>query len=1731
MTTNSQENPELDGIAIIGMAGRFPGAASVDELWQNLCGGVESTAFFSDAELDPNIDPALRQAPNYVKARGIIDGADRFDAAFFGMSPREAEITDPQQRVFLEIAWAALENAGCDPNTFNGSIGVYAGTGNNTYFPNNIAGRSDVISRAGEIQVMVGNEKDYIATRTSYKLNLKGPSISVHTACSTSLVAVCQAFYALMSYQCDLALAGGISITVPQNSGYLYQEGGMFSSDGLCKPFDAKAEGTVFGNAGGAVVLKRLEEAIADRDTIYAVIRGVGLNNDGAAKVSFAAPSVDGQADAIAMAHAMADVHPETISYVETHGTATPLGDPIEIAALTQAFALKTAAKQFCAIGSVKSNFGHTIAAAGVTGLIKTALALKHRQIPATLHFEKPNPAIDFANSPFYVNAELSEWKAGKTPRRAGVSSFGVGGTNAHVVLEEAPALEPSSPSRPRQLLLLSAKTPSALDSATANLRSHLAQHPEINLADAAYTLQTGRQAFNYRRFAVCSDRTPDPSQGSGGEGAVQVLESLPPLRTATRCTESRNPAVIFMFPGQGSQYVNMGLNLYESEPLFRSTVDRCAEILQPHLGRDLRKVLYPGSDEATAAESLRQTFLTQPAIFTIEYALSKLWQSWGVTPQGAIGHSIGEFVAATLAGVFSLEDALMLVAARGRLMQDLPGGSMLSVRLPAAQVEGRLSGDLAVAAVNAPDLCVVSGPCEAIELFQQQLESESIVCKHLHTSHAFHSPMMDSIVEPFAEYVKKVQLSPPTIPFVSTVTASWITAEQATDPMYWARHLRATVRFADGIKELWQDSTSWPLSEVEGLTNRGSTSLINRILLEVGPRTTVATLARKQAKDLKKQVAISSLSDNTENQAEWTALLSAVGQLWLCGVSIDWQSFYQEETRDRIPLPTYPFESKRFWIEPKVSEDKSGRGGDGESGRVGEWENSQFPMPDARCPMPDAQFPIPNFQLPTTNPQLPMPNSQVETKQAARKYRLIPVIKNILEETSGEDLASVDEDLTFLEMGLDSLSLTQVALNLQKEFSIKVTFRQLLETFPTLGTLSEFIDRTLPPEVWGANPVVPQVAPSPEPAAQAIAPPEQTAIPVPASAPVNLSLPSPGRGSAPVPAPMAIPVQSGNLEYLIGQQLQIMSRQLELLGGNGSVPAQPAPTNGRGSAPVPAPSQPPAPTQNTPQSQTNGSAIAPTAEPTAEPKKVFGAAARIDTSDRDALTPSQAAYLEAFVKRYTARTQKSKQYAQTHRHHLADPRVVSGFNRRMKELVYPIVSVRSSGSKLWDEDGNEYVDLTNGFGSNFFGYAPPFITEAIAAQMQRGFEIGPQTPLAGIVAELVCEMTKHDRAAFCNTGSEAVLGAMRLARTVTGNSTIVMFTGDYHGIFDEVIVRGTKKLRSLPAAPGIPQSAVDNTLILDYGEPESLEILKARAGEFAAIMVEPVQSRRPDWQPREFLHEVRRITEQAGCAFIMDEVITGFRIAPGGAQEYFGVQADIGTYGKVIGGGMPVGVIAGKSAWMDALDGGFWQFGDDSFPEVGVTYFAGTFVRHPLTLAAAQASLEYLKRGGPKLQRDLNAKTDKFVAELNAMFDREQAPFAVKNFGSLFKITYPQDFPHGELLFYSLREKGIHIWDHRPCFLTLAHSDADLAFAKEAFKNSIAELQSAGFFPAPSGGTVKVLDFNKNGNTNGSKSSIAFANNSPVPGAKLGRDPNGNPAWYIADPERPGKHLQVGDS
>ncbi|WP_218653139.1 type I polyketide synthase [Nostoc sp. TCL26-01] len=1615
MQAVSDNQDPIDGVAIVGMVGRFPGAKNVDEFWQNLCEGLESTTFFADDELDSSIDPKLCQDPNYVKAKGMIPGGETFDAAFFGINPREAEVMDPQSRIFLELVYEALENAGYESESYNGLIGLYAGCGQNTYFAKHICGRAEIIDRVGEFQTMLANEKDFLTSRAAYKLNLKGPAVSVNTACSTSLVAVIQACQALSNYQCDMALAGGVSMTTPQNSGYIAQEGTMLSPDGHCRPFDAKANGTMFNNGAGLVVLKRIEDALQDGDRIYAVIRGTGINNDGADKVSFTAPSVNGQAQAIAQAQAYADFHPETISYIEAHGTATPLGDPIEIEALTQAFRLHTDAKQFCAIGSTKGNVGHLVAAAGVAGLIKTALALYHKKIPPSLNFESPNPQLDLDNSPFYVNTKLVEWPEADTPRRAGVSSFGVGGTNAHVVLEESPPTPACSLSRPQQLLLLSTKTSPALEIATANLQQHLQNNIAVNLADVAHTLQRGRKAFNHRRFVVCQNPTE----------AITALQTLDPHRVFTKHTQTRNPEIAFMFPGQGSQYINMGFNLYSRETVFREVVDQCADILKPLLGKDLREIIYPmASDRQTASLTLQQTCFTQPALFVIEYALAQLWQSWGIKPQAMIGHSIGEFVAACIAGVFTLEDALMLVAIRGRMMWELPAGAMLSVRLPAVEVEKRLSGELAIGAINSPNLCVVSGTKEAIANLQSELESQEIICRYLHTSHAFHSPMMEAIVAPFAEVVKQVKLSPPQIPFISSVTGDWITVEQATDPLYYAQHLRETVRFAQGVQTLWQQP--------------------ERLLLEVGPRTTTTTLARQQAKNISEQIAVASLSDNADDETEWTALLQAVGQLWLAGVTIDWNSFYQGERRQRLPLPTYPFERQRFWIDPLPHPDRITK--------------SSRPQPQL--------VPIPTMSTPN---------------------KLIPLLQAIIEETSGLEIAGVSEATTFLEMGLDSLSLTQVGLVLKKKFQVKVTLRQLLEVYPDLATLADFIQQNLSPEALSA--LIPT-----ETAVQEVA--TNSSNGKHSSVPTLIS----NNGSTPQTPLPTVPASA--LESVINQQLQIMAQQLALLSNT----------------PQAVPTAPPVPENNVvPAKTTTQPSPKPESQDTTDnaPKKVFGAGARIETTQTKNLTAQQRNYLDKIIQKYTQRTQKSKEYTQANRPHLADPRSVSGFNPTMKEMVYPIVVSRSSGSKLWDLDGNEYVDLSNGFGLNLFGWSPAFVTEAIEAQLKLGMEIGPQTPLVGEVAKLMCELTNFDRAAFCNTGSEAVLGAMRLARTITGRNLIAIFSGGYHGILDEVIVRGTKKLRSIPAAPGIPQEKVENIIVIDYDAPDALDILKSRADELAGIMVESVQSRRPEYQPREFLQQLRQFTEQEGIALIFDEIVTGFRIHPGGAQAHFGIQADIATYGKIVGGGLPIGVIAGKSQYMDALDGGFWQYGDDSVPEVGVTYFAGTFVRHPLALAAAKAVLQHLKHNGPSLQQELNAKTDKFVAELMGYFQQMQAPYTVYNFGSLFMVKSAPEFPYGDLLFYLMRDKGVHIWDHRPCFLTTAHSATDLALAMAAFKESIAEMQAAGFFAAPRQNPEQAKPDN-------------FRNRPPQPGAKLGRDPEGNPAWYIPDPQRPGKYLQV---
>lgn len=1595
---SSMSDPPLNAIAVIGMAGRFPGARNVGEFWQNLCNGVESITRFEDSELEDSFGPEVRRAPNFVRARPILADVDHFDAEFFGMYPREAELTDPQHRIFLECAWEALEDGGYDPARYPGSIGVIAGCSMNTYFLHHILGNRTVSEdftnafQVGQYPMLLGASREFLATRVSYKFNLTGPSFSLNTACSTSLMAIAQACQQLLMFQCDMMIAGGVSITFPQKRGYLTQEGGMVSEDGHCRTFDADARGTVFGSGAGAVLLKRLEDAIADGDHVYAVVRGSGINNDGSAKVGYTAPSSDGQAAAIMMAHANAGIDPASISYVECHGTATPLGDPIELAGLTKAFrATGDQAKQYCAIGSVKSNIGHLDAAAGVVGFIKTALSLENRLLPATLHFKKPNPRLDIENSPFFVNAALREWEAGPEPRRAGVSAFGVGGTNVHVVLEEAPAPEPRAQHKSVEILTLSARSEAALAKARTALARHLDANPAQVLADVAHTLQSGRKAFDYRWSAACADI---------GEAVAALSDG------AARAVKAAGDAgVVFMFPGQGSQYPDMARGLYESDADFRADIDRCAAILRPHLQRDLRDLLYPAHREAGDHKQLAATCYAQPAIFSVEYALARLWMKRGIKPRAMIGHSVGEFVAACLAGVFALEDVLPLVAARGRLMQDLPSGGMLAVRLPEAELLPLLGADLAIAAINGPALCVASGPDEAIERLEAQLKTRGVVSRRLHTSHAFHSPMMDPIITPFTEEVRKIGLKPPTIPYVSGVTGSWITVEAATSPEYWARHFREPVRFADGLALLLGDMAP--------------------VLLEVGAGNALTTLALQGA--ARGRVVIPSLPDAARERPDPLVMAEALGRLWTAGAVVDWAAQPGLTQRRRVSLPTYPFERARHWVEPPARGAAMG----------------SAPPVVASPPEPAAATIAPS----APSPAMPLPEQTIMPDMNARTDAIKAAIVSIFADLSGEDVGAAEAGTTFLEMGFDSLFLTQAAQELLTKFGLKITFRALLGDLGNIEALTEHVAAALPADAYA-------------PAAQ----PAPVAVPVaaPASA---VAAPLAPQAVAASPAVLPGAVVPG-VEGLLRDQLQVMSQlmqqQLEVLRGGAvlqapAVQAAVAPPQAAAIAPpspVPAAAQP---------------AAAGEGAPVKELPSRFAVYKNTQKSQDQGLDARQRSHIEALTSLWNGRSPGSKQLTQDYRNVLADPRAASGFNPDWKEMVYPVIAARSKGSRIWDVDGNEYIDLVNGYGQTMFGHAPDFVVEAVDAQLHEGFAIGPQSAKAGKVAAMFCEMTGNERATFCNTGSEAVMAAMRIARTVTGRKRVVTFAGDYHGQFDEVLVRGQVRQgehRSLPVAPGIPPQSVENVTVLEYGADESLAWIREHAGELAAVVVEPVQSRRPDLRPVEFLRQVRAVTEASGTALVFDEVVTGFRMHPAGMQHLFDIKADLACYGKVVGGGLPVGVLAGKASFMDALDGGEWRYGDDSYPEVGVTFFAGTFVRHPLVLAALEAVLTHLKTKGPALQEEVSARMGRLVEQLSACFAERGLSLPVPTYGSLFYINPSHDYRFGSLLYYHLRARGIYVHEGFPCFLTTEHTDEDVARIVQAFRESIEVMQADGMLP-----------------------------------------------------------------
>ncbi|MDJ0756201.1 MAG: amino acid adenylation domain-containing protein [Ardenticatenaceae bacterium] len=2260
------ESAQREPIAVIGLGCRFPGQAnSPNQYWQLLQNGVDAISEVPRSRWDINdlYDPNPETPGKmYTRHGGFLERVDLFDPQFFSISPREAASLDPQQRLLLEVSWEALEHANLAPEKLFGSqTGVFVGiTGFDYIRPHFNQGLENIDAYFG-----TGITLSVAAGRLSYFFGFTGPSMSVDTACSSSLVTAHLACQSLRQKECNMALVGGVNVILAPEMNVNFSKARMMAPDGRCKTFDASANGYVRGEGCGILVLKRLSDAQRDGDQVLALIRGSAVNQDGPSG-GLTVPNGVSQQRVISQALRSGGIEPDQVSYIEAHGTGTSLGDPIEVEALGEVFGSARKKENPLWAGSVKTNIGHLEGAAGIASLLKVVLMVQHGQIPPLLHFNSPNPHINWDSSPLTIPTSLVDWQA-QGQRMAGVSSFGFSGTNAHIVLSEAPPtnLPPSISEvqkRPFHTLALSATKESALQELATRYHQYLHDHPEVNMGDLAHTANTGRSHFHHRLAVTAADTAEMQEKlaafidGRSAEGVH-----------AGKVRRDRGPAQIaFLFTGQGAQFSGMGRSLYQTQPVFRQAVDRCAEILDDHLDQNLLDVWFASKAET---DLIHETAYTQPALFALEYALTSLWQSWGVEPTFVMGHSVGEYVAACVAGAMSLEEGLVLIARRAQAMQALPrdAGAMAAILASEEQVRSYIAPygtDLSIAAVNGPRSIVISGIRQAVEDLGSQLETERVLFRPLQVSHAFHSALMEPMLPSLAEAANEVTWHPLKRPLVSNLTGELFERGHRLDAAYWQNHTRQAVQFKSSVETLLAQNV--------------------RLFLEIGPRPVLSRLGQ-QCQQGEEARWIPSL---VSGQPDWVAMINGFSQLYVNGADVNWHSFDADYTYQKVKLPTYPFQRRRYWIQgenelmdvqvtknngekpqsekrpdrqqqlikltrsmvaqllrleeaeidsdsslmemgadslilleairiienqfgiqvtvrqmveelttiealatfldrelpadwqqqsdqtpsaganvpfdanrsfyrlqweslPQIINRETRTGGQwlilNDQTGVGEqltehlqglgqqatilnpgdgkmWEQeiqqalanlspaltgviylegldaaaerqnegaaaveaaveyqvirslrliqmlttleqpqrpklwivtrgaqpvtpggpavnllqaplwglgrtcavehpeiwgglidldpqagivtpqvasllldstSQKPVEDqfairgqaafvprlVRAAVPAEQplqvhgdgaylitgglkgvgftvsrwlahkgaghlillgrTPIPERQqwdaLPTDSKSFVLvnrlrelerlgatvhyaavdvtdeqaftsfwrswsqnefpevrgmihcasvwqdqagqslirtlghldghavrqvmrpkvigswliqqlqarklldfcvffssgaamfgsagqgnyaaanlfmdvlahnlraegqaalsinwgaiadigyggqeegrrvhehweargvgriPADQVinlleralagqeaqlgilnmdwermkqaypQLQDAAWAARLLPrieqpassvdepaviqmdsiqqpdrqpAIRQKISETLSQllhlPLEEVDIHLPFLEMGADSIVLIDAVRHIENNYGIQIAIRQLFEELTTIEAMASYIDRCLPPDWVDPNAVVAE----PQPAAPSL---EETVSPVDQAAPhVELGpKPSPTEVHPPAAAspasdlvpyqppqqqhtpqpqqlyqPVAGPPSSG-MEQIVQQQLQIMAQQLALLGGGQIQP--------QATRPVPTVEQPPSP-------PTSPAPVTPaTAVPTTNgqhARKVNGngssrhSAGPSNVKDRQketqaaaavlpawqvseirarGLSPRQKRHLESLIERFVQRTAKSRAFAETHRPILTDNRASAGFRFSTKEMLYPIVGDRSQGAHLWDIDGNEYIDITMGFGVHLFGHNPPFIKEALASQMESGLHLGPQSHLAGEVAQMIADMTGMERVAFCNSGTEAVMTALRLARATTGRSKVAMFAGSYHGHFDGTIgmaQNGNQEPQAVPIAPGTMPGMLEDVLIINYDDPQSLALLRREAADLAAVLVEPVQSRRPDLQPKGFLQELRTLTKETGAILIFDEMITGFRIHPGGAQAWFDIQADLATYGKIVGGGMPIGVVAGRAQIMDALDGGQWQYGDASYPQADTTFFAGTFCKNPLTMAAAHATMSYLQTHSPSLQEAVNDMTRTLAESLNSFFVAEGVPIQVVYFGSLFRFAFNRNL---DLLFYHLLEKGVFIWEGRNYFLSSAHTEDDVAYLIQAVKDSVEELRAGGFLPPKEG-------------------------------------------------------------
>jgi amino acid adenylation domain-containing protein len=1604
-STLSVDHPGGDQLAVIGIGCRFPGNVSSPEaMWtllksaQNAVGIVPGDRWNIDTYFDKQEDTPGKM---YTRHGGFIEQADQFDPLFFGISPKEAAAIDPQQRLLLEVCWEALEHAGIAPSSLRGTdSGIFVGISTDDY--QQVIRDNNDVTYYEDAFTGLGIERSIAAGRIAYLLDFHGPALQLDTACSSSLLSIYQAGQSLLRKECSLALAGGVNLMLSPDTTIKLCRMKALSPTGQCKTFDDSADGYVRGEGAGVVVLKRLDDALAAGDHILAVIKGGAVNHDGQSN-GLTAPNGIAQQQLIEKALRNAAVEADSIHYVETHGTGTRLGDPVEVLALNAVYGRSRKKEQPLLLGALKSNIGHLEAAAGIAGFIKTVLSLQHRQIPATLHFNTPNRFIPWKDMSVKVVDALTPWPSATPLRRAAVSAFGLSGTNVHLILEEAPAVTVKEEKQlPAYPLLLSAKTPAALQAMADRYISFLPQSG-ASIASIARSTAISRDAYTYR-LAWQATSTDDAARQLQAYVTGKGQHSV-----ATGNTLTSPGKIAWLFTGQGAQYWNMGRELYDTNEVFRRVIDDCDVLLKKSWPFSLTDLLYKKNKEE-ANTLLRQTVFTQPALFAIECALAEVWKSWGIVPDIVLGHSAGEYAAAYAAGVFSLYEGLALITARAALMNAVKEeGTMAVIFTTAANVTAAIQAygnDLSIAAINGPELTVISGKKETVRAVMQSLKQTGIGSRELPVSHAFHSSLMEPVLHEFHKVASGIRYHLPVIPLVSNVSGA-IAGEEVTTAGYWGKHILSPVLFSQSIQTI---------------RNAGEYTL-----MELGPQPSLLSMAQLTLKYEEDRL----LPVMKEGQSSWTTMLNALTALHVKGFTINWQAFYAAGASHKAILPAYPFQRQRYWIEQHTRQ--------------------QYQQPERLSTGEELNIlPIPkNTHMSHTKHLLPNSPAYIAGYLAENLSRLLKM-------SSPEEL---NIHTPFLSQGADSLIMASLVRKIENEYGLSFSMRLIFEELISIQLMADYIAENATVFVTAdATAVTAPTAP------EAVAPAPQP-LPAPSALPLSSALPA-SAFTPQVPATGGYNVIQDTFQLMqqqlnvIAQQFQWMSQGMQPVIGNGNGNGNGHTGNGHAAnghhiaaAPV-----------LNGGSTAQPAATAPAAPAT--PKKGVSIFPKIETKPGQKYSPQQQAYLDAFIEKYTTKTKTSKSLTEKYRPVLADNRVSAGFRFATKEMVYPIVAASSLGSKMTDVDGNEYVDLTMGFGVNLLGHRPEIVTAAIHKQLEKGYQLGPQTYLAGEVATKIAALTGMERVSFHNSGTEAVMSAMRLARTTTGKKKIAIFLGSYHGYFDGTLAMVEDiehDHNGIPIAPGVIPNMVADVLVFDYLNPNVVEQIRAHAHELAAVLVEPIQSRRPGYQPKALLQELRAMTAQEKIILIFDEMITGFRIHPGGVQAHFGIRADMATYGKIAGGGMPIGIIAGKDWCMQAFDGGLWNYKDDSYPQAETTFLAGTFCKHPLSMVASLAVLGELERQGPALQEKLNARTSRLINNITKLFDENQVPIKVNNFGSLFYFSISGNM---DLFFYHMLEKGVYIWEGKTCFLSAAHTDEDVDFIEKCFRDSVTELQQAGFLP-----------------------------------------------------------------